>query len=114
MLAPKGQSVIPEEEEDIALSFRKLGYKAYLVPDATFIHHVSKSSEKNLLFEKEFFLSTIYVLRKHYHWVHFKMLQFIFLFKTFRRGLKQSAYFHIFFFILRGAPMEESLRFRNK
>ena len=100
------------EEEDIALGLRKLGYKFYLIPEAKFIHHVGKSSSRNLQFEKEFYLSTLYVLRKHYSILHFKALQFVYLYKVFRRGFKNNGYWHIFWFILKGASIKESLKYK--
>lgn len=100
------------EEEDIAIRFRKLGYKAYLIPQAKFKHHIGSSTKGNkFIYEKEFYLSMMYSLRKNYSLLHFKVLQILLLFKLLRRSIKTKNYFTIFQFVLKGAPREESLRY---
>ncbi len=102
------------EEEDVAIRFQKKGYKAYLVPDAKFKHHIGSSTKgRRFSYEKEFYLSMIYSLRKNYSLIHFKSLQLLLLFKLLRRSLRKKYYFQIFLFVLKGAPREESLRCKN-
>jgi len=102
------------EEEDICYRFRKSGYTAYLVPDARFVHHFGKSTQRNFLFERENYISLLYLLRKHYSYPEYFLLKAIYFFKIVKKFYRSREYSKLAFFILKGAPMSFSMRYNQE
>ena len=101
------------EEEDLCMRMRKIGWRIYLVPGAKFIHYGGGSTNRNLAVEKEFYISYLYFLRKYYSAFNRVILRLLFAVKLLRKSYKGSKFLKLGLFVLRGAPMKESLRFRQ-
>lgn len=97
------------EEEDIAIRLSQLGL-CYLVPEAEFIHHGGKSTSRNYLIEREFYISLLYYYRKHNPF-NYPVLCVLHAFKLLMKVYKKHYWinFKLAFFILAGAPMRYSL-----
>ncbi len=101
------------EEEDLSLRLRKMGWDVYFIPGAKYIHFGGGSSSENLVMLKEYYISLMYFFRKHYSAVPYFFLRLLYAVKFLRKSLKNGKYFPYVGFILRGAPMKYSLRYRE-
>ncbi len=105
------------EEEDIALRLRREGFSTYLVPAARYQHFVSRSTRQdgsiNLPFLKEFYISFLYYFGKNYSAAHRLFIQVFYAIKIGRKIFRNRDYGRLAWFILRGAPEKESLRYRS-
>lgn len=105
------------EEEDIALRLRREGFSTYLVPAAKYQHFVSRSTQQegsiNLPFLKEFYISFLYYFGKNYGPFHRLFIQLFYVIKIGRKVFSNLDYGRLAWFILRGAPEKESLRYRS-
>ncbi|MBX2900180.1 MAG: glycosyltransferase family 2 protein [Cyclobacteriaceae bacterium] len=106
------------EEEDLALRLRRTGWLTYLVPDARYQHFENKSSETNspirLPFLREFYISLLYYYSKNYNGVYRICIQTLLFFKLARKFYKHLGYAQLAFFVVRGAPVKYSLRFKQR
>ncbi|MBI5325970.1 MAG: glycosyltransferase family 2 protein [Ignavibacteriae bacterium] len=102
------------EEEDLGMRFSLKGYKTFLVPSAKFIHINGGSTNYDINVLKEFYISLFYFYRKFYGFPKLFLLKLYFTIKNLRKFYKNSDFFKIGLFVLRGAPMKESLRFKQK
>ena len=102
------------EEEDISKRVWDSGYKVRFLPDAKLIHYEGGSTKKNIEIEKEYYISYYLMLDKHFNYCSSRILKFLTVFKLFRRSFRSSYYFKLFTFVLRGAPVKESLRYKQK
>jgi len=105
------------EEEDIALRLRREGFYTYLVPAAHYQHFVSRSTTReegiNLPFLKEFYISFLYYFSKNYGWLYRLAIQVFYVVKIGRKFYRDWDYARLAWFIARGAPEKESLRYRQ-
>lgn len=104
------------EEEDIALRLKRHGFLTYLVPEAHYQHFISKSSTGgalNFSYLREFHISLIYYFSKNYNPVYKLLMQVFYFFKLIRKFYKDRRYVSLAFFVLKGAPMKESLRYKQ-
>lgn len=101
------------EEEDISKRVWDAGYKVRFLPDAKLVHHEGGSTNRNLAIEQEYYISYYLLLDKHFGYFASRFLKFLTVFKLFRRSFRSSHYFRLFLFVLRGAPIKESLRYRQ-
>ncbi len=102
------------EEEDICKRMSLEGYVTYLVPSAKFIHVNGGSTNYNIDVLKEFHISLFYFYRKFYKFPKVLILKLYYLLKNIRKFYKSFDYFKIGIFVLMGAPMKDSLRFKQK
>lgn len=106
------------EEEDIALRLSRQGRFTYLVPEAQYQHFENKSSQSEnvirLPFLKEFYISFLYYFGKNYSGWYRTSIRLLYFFKTLRKFYKNTDYVVLAWFILRGAPVKESLRFKQQ
>ncbi len=102
------------EEEDIAMKFKQAGYSIFLIPEAKFIHHVSKSTIRDLRIEKEFYVSLFYYHKKYSGFLEYKIIKLLHFLKNVKRAYKGANYLKISLFILKGAKMGNSLRHGQK
>jgi hypothetical protein len=103
------------EEEDLAYTFRKKGWHCYLVPEARFVHFVSKSIpviKKDFL--QEFYYSQMYFFSKHFSRPAYHCLKWWYFFKLLKKCYKGGFYAHIALMIAQNAPPHYSLRFKQK
>ncbi|GAB3893088.1 glycosyltransferase family 2 protein [Larkinella knui] len=101
------------EEEDLCRRLREREWKAMLVPDVRFRHLGGGSTRKNLLIEKEYYISLFYYFRKNETLLKQVSLQFFYTLKVGRKAFKSSHFAQLAWFILRGSPGRESLRYRQ-
>jgi GT2 family glycosyltransferase len=102
------------EEEDLCYRIKANSYNVYLVPDAKFIHHMGKSTNRNNDNAKEYYISLLYFIRKYYTNIEYTSLKFIYFFKNLKKFYRGVEYIKLAFFILQGAPLKYSLRFKQK
>lgn len=102
------------EEEDIAIRLLKQGYQTYLVQEARYQHLGGKSTDFNLLIHKEFYISFLYFYKKHYGSFNTKILQLFLFIKLLRKVIRHQNNAKLAFFVLSGAPLEKSLRHKQK
>lgn len=101
------------EEEDIAFRIHKKRYDTYLIPEARFQHLGGKSTSRNLLIEKEFYISFLYFYRKHYGRLKTVFLQTFLFFKLAIKTFKHHHFLVLAFFVLSGAPLYKSLKHKQ-
>lgn len=101
------------EEEDIAQKMKRAHYSVYVVPEARFIHHMGKSTTRNLDIEKESYISLLYYHRKYNSWLSYMVLKGLYCFKNFKKFYKHPNYLKLAIFVLCGASMKHSLRHRQ-
>jgi GT2 family glycosyltransferase len=101
------------EEEDFCYRLKRSGYSAYLVPAAEFIHYMGKSTRRNFDFEYENYISLVYFFRKHNSYLGYTILKVIYAFKIFKKFYRNLEYIKLSYFILKGAPMQSSMRFKQ-
>lgn len=102
------------EETDLCLRLAKKSKYAYLIPQAEFIHLHGASTEKSIAIKKELKISLLYIIRKHYGYFAHKTVSFFLLTKYFFSSIFKSKNWPLFFLILRGAPLSESLKTKQK
>jgi GT2 family glycosyltransferase len=98
------------EEEDLAQELSKKDYDTYLVPEAKYIHHLSKSTELNYKSEREFFISLMHFFRKHNNILIYNLLKLFYFIKLLRKFYKSTKYIKLAFFVIAGASQKHSLR----
>ncbi len=101
------------EEEDLALRLHGAGLKRYLVPAAKVKHHGGGSTRHSMEIEREFYISFLYLYRKHYGPLRTRVLQLYLAVKLWRRARRRPELKGLASFVLKGAPMSESLRHRQ-
>lgn len=102
------------EEEDIAKKVSNAGYSVYLVPQAKFIHHRGKSTFRNMAIEKEHYISLLYYHRKYCNYFQYKLLQLFYFIKNLKKTYKGFDNLRLAYFILKGAGLKHSLRYKQK
>ncbi|HEU4552919.1 MAG TPA: glycosyltransferase family 2 protein [Chitinophaga sp.] len=102
------------EEEDLAYTFRKKGWHCYLVPDARFVHFISKSTTVKAEFLQEYYFSLLYFFSKHFSAPAYHVLKWWYFFKLLKKCYKGGFYARIAWMIAKNAPPYYSLRFKQK
>jgi len=98
------------EETDLCKRLRKIGRDAYLVPTAEYVHYHGASTKKSIVIKKELKISLLYIMRKHYGISGYFSVHIFLIIKYFFSGLLKPKHFPLFLFLLRGAPLTESLK----
>jgi GT2 family glycosyltransferase len=101
------------EEEDISQRVWNYGAKVHYTPDAHILHLEGASTTRNLAIEKEFYISYMHLLNKHFPIWKASLMKFLRLLKQMRRSIRSLQDFKLFLFLLRGAPIKESLRYQQ-
>ncbi len=102
------------EEEDICKRVWNHGKQIYFLPDAKVFHAGGGSSEHKIALEKEFYISYKLLIDKHFNYLARLLIKTALLFKQFRRILTKKNGLSIFLFVASGAPIRESLRYKQK
>jgi len=102
------------EEEDLCMTMKEHGYSTWFVPAAEFIHFGGGSTKRNINIEKEFYISFLYFLRKHYSFAEATFIRLFYAAKLIRKVLRGLDYMHLAFFVLCGANMRHSLKYKQK
>lgn len=99
------------EEEDLAWRLRHAGWSVWVVPEAHFEHEDGGSTPREVAYRREFFISFLYYLRKHYGVFESLAIRWFYVLKMLRRVRRDRNAWPLALFILRGAPSAASLRF---
>jgi len=102
------------EETDLCLRLAKIKKFAYLIPAAEFIHFHGASTEKSLAIKKELKISLLYIMKKHYGNFGYQTVRWFLLLKYGLSSLFKAKNRPLFSLIWRGAPMSESLQYKQK
>jgi GT2 family glycosyltransferase len=102
------------EEEDICKRIWDYGKQIYFLPSAEVFHAGGGSSIRNIALEKEFYISYKLLIDKHFNCLARSLIKTALLFKQFRRILSKKNGLSIFLFVASGAPIRESLRYKQK
>ena len=102
------------EETDLCLRLKKINKNAYLIPNAEFIHFHGVSTEKSVAIKKELKISLLYIMKKHYGSLGYFIVKNFLLLKYGLSSIIKSKNRPLFSLILRGAPLSESLKFKQK
>ncbi|SOD88454.1 glycosyltransferase family 2 protein [Spirosoma fluviale] len=101
------------EEEDLAKRLLLKGYKSYLVPQAEYVHFTGQSTTRNYDIEKEYYISLFHYFRKYHTWLERALFRAYYFIKNGRKFRRDPIYGRLAWFIGRGSPMRESLRYRQ-
>ena len=102
------------EETDLCIRLQNIGKSAYLIPEAEFIHYHGASTEKSLAIKKELKISLLYIMKKHYGEWGYQSVRVFLLLKYGISSLFKSKNRPLFGLIWRGAPLQESLQYKQK
>lgn len=102
------------EETDLCKRMEKINKYAHLIPEAQFIHYHGKSTPQSIAIKKELKISFLYIIKKHYGWfwhqIILNKLRIQFLLKC----IFKPSYFPILKTLLKGAPLSDSLKLKQK
>lgn len=101
------------EEEDLAKRLLLKGYKSYLVPQAEYVHFTGQSTTRNYDIEKEYYISLFHYFRKYHTWPERALFRAYYFIKNGRKFRRDPIYGRLAWFIGRGSPIRESLRYRQ-
>ncbi|MDH5570979.1 MAG: glycosyltransferase family 2 protein [Gammaproteobacteria bacterium] len=102
------------EEEDLAIRINRAGYKTYIVPQAHNQHAGGGSTQRSYEIRREFFISYLYLYRKHYGFIKTQIIKLLLFIRQIKKVFKDPACGKLAFFIISGAHMKHSLRHRQK
>ncbi|MDE2069818.1 MAG: glycosyltransferase [Gammaproteobacteria bacterium] len=104
------------EEEDFAWRVHAAGHRVYHVPQAR-IRHIggasSKRPELQLALQREYYISLFRYLRRHHGAAYSFVFRILVAAKILRRAVLGGKPFGLLGFVLRGAPEDRSLRYRQ-
>lgn len=101
------------EEEDICKRVCNDGKKIYFLPEANVFHAGGGSSTQNIALEKEFYISYKLLINKHFNLLERFFIKTALLFKQFRRVFTKKNGLSLFLFVASGAPIRQSLRYKQ-
>ncbi|MGQ7944783.1 glycosyltransferase family 2 protein [Flavobacterium sp. WC2509] len=102
------------EETDLCIRLNKKSKFAYLIPEAEFIHFHGASTTKSLAIKKELKISLLYIIRKHYSFLGYKLVHIFLIVKYFFSSIFKPKNWSLFYLILIGAPLSKSLKTEQK
>ncbi|WP_461100687.1 glycosyltransferase [Spirosoma koreense] len=101
------------EEEDLAKRLSIAGFNTYLVPQAEYVHFTGQSTVRSYDIEKEYYISLFHYFRKYHSWPARALFRIYYFVKNARKIYRDPIYGRLAWFIGRGSPMRESLRYRQ-
>lgn len=101
------------EEEDISKRVWNHGASVVSLPEAKITHFAGASTEKSLAIAKEFYISYTLLLDKHFPAWQVCLMKLLQIFKLLRRSFRSKKNIFLLTFMLRGAPLRESLRYQQ-
>ncbi|MCD2260845.1 glycosyltransferase family 2 protein [Psychroserpens luteolus] len=103
------------EESDVSRRLLKQKNKfTYLIPDLEYIHYKSASIKKNIHIKIEQKIALLYYIKKHFGWLHHKILIVYYSIRYFFTSIIKPSYWKLFYIFLIGAPLSKSLKQRQK
>ena len=101
------------EEESLSKRLQLAGWSAWFVPQAEFTHFTGQSTRRNFDVEKEYYISLFHYFRRFHSWLERALFRLYYTVKNARKVFRDPIYGRLAWFILRGSPMKESLRYRQ-
>lgn len=101
------------EEEDICKRVWNNGKEIYFLPEAEIFHVGGGSSIRNIVLEKEFYISYTLLIDKHFSCFERLLIKTALVLKQFRRIFTKKNGLSLFLFVASGAPIHESLRYQQ-
>lgn len=101
------------EEESLCKQLQQAGWSVWLVPAAEFTHFTGQSTQRNLDVEKEYYISIFHYFRRFHSWPERALFRFYYTIKNGKKLFRDPIFGRLAWFILRGSPMKESLRYRQ-
>lgn len=101
------------EEEDLALRMNKNNFDVFLVPTAKVKHIGGGSTGRNLLLEKEFYISFNYFYKKHYGLLKALIIRLFLFLKIAKKYKRDRLNWELAKFILSNPSPDQSIRFRK-
>ena len=102
------------EETDLCKKLQKINKYAYLIPEAKYIHYQGKSTPDSIDIKIELKISLLYVIRKHNNYLSYKLVLSYLSLQYFFKSIFKPKYWKLFFLILKGASLSESLKMKQK
>ena len=103
------------EESDVSRRLLKQKKKyTYLLPELEYIHYKSASIKKNIAIKIEQKIALLYYIKKHFGWLHHKVLIMYYCIRYFFTSIFKPSYWKLFFILLIGAPLSKSLKQKQK
>lgn len=101
------------EETDLCIRLAKIKKYAYLIPEAKFIHFHGASTPKSIEIKTELKISLLYVIRKHYGYVNYRLILLFLQIKYFIKSLRKPKYWCLFKILFRGGRLNDSLKHKQ-
>lgn len=102
------------EETDLCKRLLKNGKKAYLIPEAEFIHYHGGSTPSALSIKIELKISLLYIIRKHYGFIWHRILLSYLQIQYFFKSFFKPKYWPLFKVLFKGASLSDSLKTKQK
>ena len=102
------------EETDLCIRLAKINKFAYLIPTAEFIHFHGASTPRSTAIKGELKISFLYVIRKHYGYFWHKIILNKLRFQLLIKSVFKPKNWKLFFLLVKGAPLSESLKLKQQ
>ena len=102
-----------QEETDLCIRLAKIKKYAYLIPDAKFIHFHGASTPKSIEIKTELKISLLYVIRKHYGYINYRIILLFLQVKYFLKSIRKPEYWYLFKILFRGGRLNDSLKHKQ-
>lgn len=102
------------EEEDLSFRVKKANYDTYLVPAARNLHIGGGSTKRDYYIRREYYISFLYLYRKHYGYLAMEIMKIMLFIKVIRKTFSNKENLKLAFFILGGAHSKYSLKHKQK
>ncbi len=102
-----------QEETDLCIRLAKIKKYAYLIPEAKFIHYHGASTPKSIEIKTELKISLLYVIRKHYGYLNYRIILLLLQVKYFIKSLRKPKYWYLFKILFRGGRLTDSLKHKQ-
>lgn len=102
------------EEEDISFRVRNAEFDTYLVPKAMNKHVGGGSTKRDYYIRREYYISFLYLYRKHYGYIAMELIKLMLFIKVIRKSFSNLENLKLAFFILGGANLKFSLKHSQK
>ncbi|MCO6163194.1 glycosyltransferase family 2 protein [Flavobacterium sp. NRK F7] len=102
-----------QEETDLCIRLAKIKKYAYLIPNAKFIHFHGASTPKSIAIKTELKISLLYVIRKHYGYLNYRIILLFLQIKYFIKSIRKPKYWPLFKVLFRGGRLNDSLKHKQ-
>lgn len=102
------------EETDLCRRLLQNGKKAFLIPEARFVHFQGVSTPKSMLIKIESKISFLYIIRKHHGILWHRILLSYLQVQYFVKSLFKPKYWSLCKVLFKGASINHSLKTRQK